>query len=102
MNETVVSFSGWLPAVIIPMATLIQLSDIFKRRSAAGVSWLTWFLFGIANIGLYVYTEKYSNIQSIVGLLGPATLDFAIATLALIGYEQNVANTEVNEAPTTD
>ncbi len=86
MNSTVVSLSGWLPAIIIPMATLIQLADILKRKSAVGVSWLTWFLFGIANIGLYVYTEKYSSIQSIVGLLGPATLDFAIATLALSGY----------------
>jgi uncharacterized protein with PQ loop repeat len=91
MNPTVVSLSGWLPAVIIPMATLIQLTDILKRRSAAGVSWLTWFLFGIANIGLYVYTEKYSSLQSIVGLLGPAALDFAIASLALFGYGRDLA-----------
>jgi uncharacterized protein with PQ loop repeat len=98
MNSTVVSLSGWLPAVIIPMATLIQLMDILKRRSAAGVSWLTWFLFSIANIGLYVYTEKYSSIQSIVGLLGPATLDFAIAALALFGYGRDPASAK----PATD
>ncbi|PZD71704.1 hypothetical protein C1752_05003 [Acaryochloris thomasi RCC1774] len=98
MNATVVSLSGWLPAVIIPMATLIQLTDIFKRRSAAGVSWLTWFLFGIANIGLYVYTEKYGSIQSIVGLLGPASLDFAIAFLAFFSYGGNSSGTE----PATD
>lgn len=101
MNATIVNLSGWLPAVIIPMATLIQLVDIFKRRSAAGVSWLTWFLFGIANIGLYVYTEKYSSIQSIVGLLGPATLDFAIATLAIVGYNRDGA-AGVREVPNPD
>ena len=100
MNSTIVSLSGWLPAVIIPMATLIQLTDILKRRSATGVSGLTWFLFGIANIGLYVYTEKYSSVQSIVGLLGPATLDFAIAALALSNYgPTTTANTA---APTPD
>jgi uncharacterized membrane protein YhaH (DUF805 family) len=92
MSSTVISLSGWLPAVIIPAATLIQLADIVKRRSAAGVSGLTWFLFGIANIGLYVYTEKYSSIQSIVGLLGPATLDFAIALLAFSSYGRVVSS----------
>lgn len=90
MNATIVSLSGWLPAIIIPVATLIQLVDILRRKSAAGVSGLTWFLFGIANIGLYIYTEKYSSIQSIVGLLGPATLDFAIASLTIFGYGGSV------------
>lgn len=92
-----ISLSGWLPAVIIPAATLIQLADIVKRRSAAGVSGLTWFLFGIANIGLYVYTEKYGSIQSIVGLLGPAMLDFAIATLAFSRYNRVPSASEQTE-----
>ena len=86
LQPTIVQISGWLPAVIIPMATLIQLSTIFKQRSAQGVSPLTWALFGVANVGLYIYTEKYGSVQSIVGLLGSAVLDFAIATLALLGY----------------
>ena len=81
-----IQLSGWLPAIIIPMATIIQLSTIIKSRSAKGVSWLTWSLFGIANIGLYIYTEKYADIQSIAGLLGSACLDFIIAGLAIFGY----------------
>jgi hypothetical protein len=68
------------------MATLIQLSTILKKQSAQGVSALTWALFGVANVGLYIYTEKYGSVQAVVGLLGSAMLDFAIATLAIVGY----------------
>ena len=88
MSQTVVNIFGWLPAIIIPLATIIQLSTIFRDRSTNGVSWVTWILFGVANVGLYVYTEKYWDIQSIVGLLGSAVLDFVIAGLALMNYGQ--------------
>lgn len=86
MSPTLIKLSGWLPAIIIPTATIIQLVTIFKDRSTQGVSWLTWFLFGVANIGLYIYTEKYSALQSIVGLLGSAALDFLIAGLAITSF----------------
>lgn len=46
--------------------------------SSAGVSSLSWFLFGLANIGAYVLTEKYSSIQSICAFLLTAILDFMI------------------------
>lgn len=86
MPQIVINIFGWLPAIIIPLATIIQLSTIIKDRSVEGVSWLTWGLFGVANVGLYIYTEKYMDIQSIIGLLGSATLDFVIAGLAIAGY----------------
>ena len=86
MPQIVIDIFGWLPAIIIPLATIIQLSTIIRDRSAEGVSWITWFLFGVANVGLYVYTEKYFDIQSIVGLLGSALLDFVIAGLAIANF----------------
>ena len=86
MKPTFINLMGWLPAIIIPAATLIQLVTIFKRGSAQGVSWLSWLLFGIANIGLYIYTEKYLAVQTILGLLSTAVLDFIIAGLAIFGY----------------
>lgn len=86
MTSTLIKLAGWLPAVIIPTATIIQLVTILKNRSTQGVSWLTWFLFGVANIGLYIYTEKYTALQSIVGLLGSAALDFLIAALAIANF----------------
>ena len=89
MHPILINLCGWLPAVIIPLATIIQLSAILRNRSTAGVSALTWFLFGVANVGLYVYTEKYSDVQSIVGLLGSALLDFVITGLAIAQYGSN-------------
>lgn len=92
MSRLVINIFGWLPAIIIPLATIIQLSTILRNRSVNGVSWLTWGMFGIANVGLYIYTEKYWNIQSIIGLLGSAILDFVIAGLAIAGYGKQNAH----------
>lgn len=95
-----IALCGWLPAVIIPLATLIQLSTILRNRSAAGVSASTWFLFGVANIGLYVYTEKYGDIQAIAGLLGSAALDFLITGLAIANYGQQPSPSQSSAAST--
>ena len=92
MSQVVINIFGWLPAIIIPLATIIQLSTIVRNRSVDGVSWVTWSLFGIANVGLYVYTEKYGDIQSIVGLLGSAILDFVIAGLAIAHFGKQNAH----------
>lgn len=85
MNSLIIEISGWLPAIIFPAATLIQLLAILRSRSTHGVSWSTWMLFGVANISVYVYTEKYLAVQTIVGFLGTAALDFIIAGLAIKG-----------------
>ena len=92
MNPTFIELTGWVPALIIPTATLIQLITIFRSGSSQGVSGFTWVLFGIANIGLYIYTEKYLAIQTIFGLLGTALLDFVIAALAYCSYERPPKN----------
>jgi hypothetical protein len=74
--------AGWVPAVIFPGATALQLAAILRSGSAAGVDALTWFLFGIANLCLYFYSEKYKQPQAILGFLVTAALDFAIVGLA--------------------
>jgi hypothetical protein len=83
MNPEIVSMAGWLPAIIFPAATLIQLIAILRTNSVKGVSPLTWTLFGIANIAVYVYTEKYFAVQTIIGFLGTALLDFIIAGITV-------------------
>jgi uncharacterized protein with PQ loop repeat len=85
MTSNIINLSGWLPAIIFPVATLIQLISILRRRSSQGVSWIAWTLFGVANISVYVYTEKYLAPQTIIGFLGSAPLDFVIAALAING-----------------
>jgi uncharacterized protein with PQ loop repeat len=89
MPATLIEISGWIPAIIIVSATALQLFSVLQRKSAAGVSGTVWLLFGIANLCLYVYTEKYWAYQTIVGLLGTAILDFIIAVLAYCGYGSN-------------
>jgi len=81
--QFVMELAGWLPGVIFPGATALQLYKIWKGGTAKGVSISTWFLFAIANVGLYIYAQKYDSLQMIIGLLGTAALDTAIVVLAL-------------------
>ncbi len=81
--QFVMELAGWLPGVIFPGATALQFYKIWKGGTARGVSILTWLLFAIANVGLYIYAQKYDSLQLIVGLLGTAALDSAIVVLAL-------------------
>ena len=83
MNETVVQLAGWIPGVILPVATLLQLIKIARVKSVEGVSLMTWLLFGFANLGLYVFTEKYLALQTLIGLLGTAALNFIIVGMII-------------------
>jgi uncharacterized protein with PQ loop repeat len=83
MKEVLTNVAGWMPAIILPLATITQLSKIIRERSAQGVSLVTWIMFGVANIGLYLFTEKYWALQSLIGLLGTAILDFTIVGFVL-------------------
>jgi uncharacterized protein with PQ loop repeat len=78
--------AGVLPAVVFPFATLVQLWRILRDRSAVGVSLTTWLLFGFANLGMYVYAERYTEWQAILGMLFTAVVDFGIVALVLCGY----------------
>ncbi len=80
---TFTQIAGTLPAVIFPAATGFQFIRIIRERSAAGVSAATWIMFGIANVALYIYAERYTEWQTIAGLLLTAVLDFGIAGLAI-------------------
>ena len=83
MNSFVTDIIGWVPAVILPTAAILQLVKLGQQKSADGVSLTTWLLFGFANVGLYVFTEKYWALQSIIGLLGTAVINFVIVGVIL-------------------
>jgi uncharacterized protein with PQ loop repeat len=85
---TFAQIAGILPAIVFPAATFLQLCRIIRNRSAAGVNVATWFLFGWANIAIYIYAEHYTEWQAIVGMLLTAVLDFAIVALALFAYRK--------------
>ena len=83
MSTDLVDIAGWVPAIVFPAATLIQLIAISRSNSVKGISPLTWALFGFANIAVYIYTEKYWAPQTIIGCLGTAAGDFIIAAMAI-------------------
>jgi lipid-A-disaccharide synthase-like uncharacterized protein len=72
---------GYIPAIIFPAATIIQLVYLLKAKNADGVSATTWFAFALGNISLYIYTEKYWAIQSILGQLVTALIQLYIVFL---------------------
>jgi len=74
---------GWVPAVVFPTASGLQLLAILHRRCSQGVSIPAWSLFAIANVCLFVYTEKYGEIESIVGALGTAVLNICVVVAAI-------------------
>jgi len=87
--------AGILPAIVFPVATLAQLGRIVRRKSTAGVSVATWVLFGFANIAIYIYAERYTEWQAIIGMLVTAVLDFVIVGVVLFGYRPIAAEPNV-------
>ncbi len=85
---TFAQIAGILPAIVFPAATLLQLWRIIRNRSTDGVNVSTWFLFGWANVAIYIYAERYTEWQAIVGMLLTAVLDFVIVGLALFAYRK--------------
>lgn len=74
---------GYIPAIIFPTATILQLLHLLKTKSSEGVSAAAWGSFSLGNVALYIYTEKYSEFQSIIGLLVTSALQLVIIFLAI-------------------
>ncbi len=92
---TFAQIAGILPAIVFPAATIVQLVRMVRARSAAGVSVATWLLFGFANLAIYIYAERYTEWQAIVGMLFTAVIDFVIVALALFRYRVTAPVTDV-------
>lgn len=83
MGPWVFEILGWVPAIIFPAASGLQLLTIVHRRNADGVSIPAWAMFAVANLCLFVYTEKYGEMESIVGALGTSGLNLCIVVVSL-------------------
>ena len=78
-----IEWIGYIPAVIFPAATLMQLWHLLKTKTSDGVPALTWLAFAVGNISLYVYAEKYAELQSIIGQLATAALQIYVVFLII-------------------
>lgn len=88
MPQIWIEWIGALPAVIFPLASLSQLLAMHRQKSAEGVSVTTWVMVTIANISMYIYTQKYSEWQSIMSMLGAAALNGCVVVTALYYQRQ--------------
>ena len=82
MPEWVINLIGWVPAVIFPGASAIQLYELYRAKSSEGVSAITWSLFALANVGAYLYLEKFWAPQALAYILA-GTIQVWIVVLAL-------------------
>jgi lipid-A-disaccharide synthase-like uncharacterized protein len=80
---TLIELVGYIPAIIFPVATLMQLAHLLKTKTSEGVPALTWLAFALGNISLYIYAEKYTELQSIIGQLATAALQIYVVYLIM-------------------
>ncbi len=78
---TFIELIGYVPAIIFPVATLMQLWHLLKTKTSDGVPAMTWLAFALGNISLYIYAEKYTELQSILGQLATAALQLYVVVL---------------------
>lgn len=75
------ALAGWMPALILPAATLDQLVTILRSGSVENVSAVTWLLFLLANVGALFLGRPGSRIAMVQMALAfglTALLDVAI------------------------
>jgi uncharacterized protein with PQ loop repeat len=77
------SLIGSIPAIILPLAAFLQLLRMVRNRSAEGVSPVSWALFGIANLCLFIYTDQI-DIFIFLSFIGTAIIDFLIVGLCFV------------------
>jgi uncharacterized protein with PQ loop repeat len=82
MPEWVINLIGWIPAIIFPGASALQLYELSRSKSSEGVSAIAWILFALANVGAYLYLEKYWAPQALAYILA-GLIQIGIAILAI-------------------
>lgn len=53
-------------AVVLPFTTIDQLHIIYVQKQTAGVSAITWFLYGLLTFPLFIYSIKRKDFPMIV------------------------------------
>ena len=85
--QRVRALAGWMPAVILPTATLDQLVTILRSGSVVNVSAVTWLLFLLANVGALFLGRPESRMATLQMALAfglTALLDVAIVAAIIV------------------
>ena len=81
--DAFLSAVGWVPSVVFPLASLIQLVSIVRRGRSSGVSLATWSMFALANVCLYLTIGEWSKPQVVISTLGTAAVQLAVLVVAV-------------------
>jgi hypothetical protein len=77
---------GWLPAVILPSATIVQVRALLTAPTHEGTSLVTWLLFLLANVGALFLGRPDTTVARVQMALAfglTALLDAAVVALLL-------------------
>ena len=77
--QQILSMVGWVPTVIFPAATVVKLFALARRGHADGTVALTWSLFAVANVCLYLTIGEWTRPQVVISTLGTAVLQVVVA-----------------------
>lgn len=81
--QQILSMVGWVPTIIFPAATVVKLFAIARRGQADSATALTWSLFAVANVCLYLTIGDWTRPQVVISTLGTAVLQVVVVALAL-------------------
>ena len=82
-SGSVLDLVGWVPAVVFPAATLLQFVAVAKGQGKGLASALSWGLFALANVCLYVFIGDWLRPQLVVATLGNAALQVVLVIVIL-------------------
>lgn len=95
------SMVGWVPTVIFPAATIFKLFAIARSGRSDGATAVTWSLFVVANVCLYLTIGDWTRPQVIISTLGTAVLQVVVVVLALRLRANGSASAKAASAPAT-
>ncbi|MEI6475710.1 MAG: hypothetical protein WCO75_09985 [Planctomycetota bacterium] len=81
--QQILSMVGWVPTIIFPAATIVKLISLARRGRSDGTTALTWSLFAIANVCLYLTIGDWTRPQVVISTVGTAVLQVVVVVLAL-------------------
>lgn len=66
-------------AILSPLATVPQIYDVFVHRNVAGLSLISWILYGVLNIVWIAYGLIHKEAPIVISNVIFALLNFSIA-----------------------
>ena len=74
-------FLEWIPAITFPLSHVFQIHKIFMNETIEGVSFWTFYGWFLGNFGAYLFTDKLTDIKTILAFLVTGLLEIVICII---------------------